>query len=64
MIVQCFLFLFINPILLINLYQAVKEKIGRLVKRDPKSFKVLQMIKAQKYLKEMLVQCHKIHLGK
>merc|ERR1712155_228110 len=39
MVLLCFLYLAINPILLINLYQSIQEKIRKRVKRDPQNSK-------------------------
>ena len=64
MIVLCFLYLAINPILLINLYQSIQEKIRKRVRRDPQHSKVLILRKMQMYVKSKFVQFHKTELGK
>ena len=64
MVILSFLYIIINPILLINLYQSVDERMRKMVKKDPQDSKALPMRKMKRYLKEKLVQCHKIHLGK
>ena len=64
-IIVCFLYLVINTILLINLYQSVQEKIGRMVKRNPQLFRETSSLrKMHKYIKEKYIQFHKNELGK
>ena len=64
MVVLCVMCWVINPILLLNCYETVREKTTAVVKNTAQSFKTPRMLKAQKEIKTHLVQFHKIELGR